>query len=448
MTSRQRRPRVEALTPQHATPRTRRRAGTAASPTRKTRRRVPGSIYLNGRRYWWSVRLPGDARRTARPLVPPGARHATTDPATARDLAAQLYADALASARGDAGPADLTVGQVAARYLAHAARYYRDPDGTPTGELANVRAAMAHLADLADLLADAFTARRLKAVRQTMIAAGLARSTINARVRILRRAWRWAASEDLVAPNAYASLATVDGLRRGRTDAPEPRHVRSAPPDAVQRTIAYLPPTLQDMVRLQLLTGMRPGEVCALRPADLDRAGDGDVWWYRPARHKTSHLGVARVVAIGPKAQQLLAAYLDGPTDAPVFNPRRAQAERLRRLRLLRHTTVPPSQQHRRKAGARRLGNRYDSRSYYHAIQYAIARANRQADRHGLPPVPHWHPHQLRHTAAAAVRREYGDLGRDAVRALLGQRSLPIGDRYSADALDEALLRSIAQRLG
>jgi integrase len=41
------------------------------------------------------------------------------------------------------------------------------------------------------------------------------------------------------------------------------------------------------MAQLQLHTGMGPGEVCRLRLADLDRTGD--VWLYRPARHKSGY---------------------------------------------------------------------------------------------------------------------------------------------------------------
>ena len=45
------------------------------------------------------------------------------------------------------------------------------------------------------------------------------------------------------------------------------------------------------MVEVQLLTGMRPGEVCQLRPCDIDTAGP--VWVFRPRQHKTRHRGEA-----------------------------------------------------------------------------------------------------------------------------------------------------------
>ncbi len=46
-------------------------------------------------------------------------------------------------------------------------------------------------------------------------------------------------------------------------------------------TLPYLPAVVADMVRFQRLTGARPGEVCQLRPCDVDWSGD--VWEYRPS---------------------------------------------------------------------------------------------------------------------------------------------------------------------
>jgi integrase len=63
------------------------------------------------------------------------------------------------------------------------------------------------------------------------------------------------------------------------------------------------------MVRLQLLTGARPGEICAMRPTNVTRGIDG-VWTYRPASHKTEHHGRERRIFIGPQAQEILTPYL------------------------------------------------------------------------------------------------------------------------------------------
>jgi hypothetical protein len=38
---------------------------------------VPGNIYLNKKRWWWKVRLPGEDKPKARPLIPEGGTIAT-----------------------------------------------------------------------------------------------------------------------------------------------------------------------------------------------------------------------------------------------------------------------------------------------------------------------------------------------------------------------------------
>ena len=57
----------------------------------------------------------------------------------------------------------------------------------------------------------------------------------------------------------------------------EPRPVADAD---VEATLPFVNPHVRGMVRLQRLTGARSGEVCAMRPADVDRSGP--VWVYHP----------------------------------------------------------------------------------------------------------------------------------------------------------------------
>ena len=82
------------------------------------------------------------------------------------------------------------------------------------------------------------------------------------------------------------------------------------------------------MIDVQLLTGMRPGEVVLMRTCDIDRSAD--VWVYRPEHHKTLHHGHDRAIYIGPKCQELLTPLLkkDEP-EAYLFSPADAERERL-----------------------------------------------------------------------------------------------------------------------
>ena len=80
-----------------------------------------------------------------------------------------------------------------------------------------------------------------------------------------------------------------------------------------------LTPVLADMVEVHRLIGARPSEMCNLRPCDIDRSEA--VWIYTPASHKTEHHGHSRKIAIGPKAQAVLARYLLRDPQAFCFSP-------------------------------------------------------------------------------------------------------------------------------
>jgi integrase len=56
------------------------------------------------------------------------------------------------------------------------------------------------------------------------------------------------------------------------------------PDEHVEAVLTVLASPMQAMVRLQRLTGMRPGEVMQMRWCDIDRSAA--IWIYRPARHK------------------------------------------------------------------------------------------------------------------------------------------------------------------
>lgn len=174
-----------------------------------------------------------------------------------------------------------------------------------------------------------------------------------------------------------------------------------------------------DMVRLQLETGMRPGELVIMRAIDIDMTGK--VWLYRPGsdqgqngQHKTAHHGHIRIVPIGPKGQEIIRRYLIPETQAFIFNPARNMEERSIALRLVRKTKVQPSQVNRRRKKPRKK----PGQMYARAIAEAIKRHN--AGKPESEHIPHWHPHQLRHARALELKRE---AGLDVARAVLGHRS-------------------------
>lgn len=362
-----------------------------------------------------------------------------------RELLAQW---AIASPVVPTADLGVSVAVVLEAYRVYAQAYYgEDPNGRYRHILPTIRTARELFADL---LAIEFGPKKLKILRQAFVAEGHTRGHVNACVQRVVGIFRWAAGEELVPGSQVHDLMAVDPLRRGHTKAPEGKTVTSVPQNVVDNTLPELVPVLADMVALQLLAGCRPGELCSLTPGQLDRSSD--VWLYRPAQHKTSHHGHDRVIAIGPKAQDILRKYLLRGADEPCFSPKEALAQFMDRQHEQRATPLscgnkPSPARRKRKLAA--VGDRYSVSSYRRAVERACDRAF---------PAPEevtgqallkwrrehrWTPHRLRHTAGTVVREQYG---LDGSQAILGHRNARVSEIYSE--LNTAKAVEIARRLG
>jgi hypothetical protein len=182
------------------------------------------------------VKLPGEEKKLARPLVPDGGSFATDDPGVAEQVARDMYARAVFAAgvneaarrpTREKRPRVLTMAALVREYLAHARRYYVRPDGRETGEASRIEIALRPLIEFCPSLpAEHFGPLALKEYRERMIEADLCRSYVNKRVNMVRRMFRWAVEEQLVPPSVYHGLQAVAGLRRGRSGAREGEPVR------------------------------------------------------------------------------------------------------------------------------------------------------------------------------------------------------------------------------
>ncbi|QDT17623.1 tyrosine-type recombinase/integrase [Alienimonas californiensis] len=296
-------------------PRTRVPKLTLHKPTGQAR------VYLNGRQFYLGKYGTPAADEKYRRLVAEYLRSGEI-PAEVRPAPATI---AGVAAVGD--PPGRTVEEVILPYWKWAQGHYVK-DGQPTSEIGVLKVTLRTLRSLyGSTPAAEFGPLKLKAYRDQLVRDGLSRPGVNERVERVKRVFKWAVSEELIGPEVYQALATVTGLQQGRTPAWEPDPVEPVDPRLVDATLPHLPPIVADMVRLQLLTGMRPGEVCSLRPRDVDRSKE--VWSYRPASHKTQHHGKARTVFVGTEAQAILGPYLDDrPADAFCFSPKPAEAAR------------------------------------------------------------------------------------------------------------------------
>jgi integrase len=444
---------------------------------------VPGSIYLKRGRWYWNVRLPGEVKHKPRALIPHGGEQATTDLTVAQDIArdwwgrAMMEANQSTSLQGD----DRTVAGLVPQYQEYARGYYVDADGQPTTEVASIEQALRFLTDHCPGKKPMdFNQLDLQAVRERMVRAGNCRSTVNKRVDIIRRMFRWAASQMKVPTGVYTALLTVSGLRRNERVGHGEVAVRVAEskvnteavdPKWVHETTVGMTPTQEAMVLLHLLTGMRSTEVCVMRPVDIDQS-DPTAWLYYPERHKNAYRGHTRQVALGPKAQEILRPFIQRCLECRgkegyVFNA----VESYREALAMRHAARKTKEGYGNGPGTnctgarlKSIGERFTEDTYREMVTRAIKRANRGIEAAYLEQVkkktvgeldavqgvelesrrvPHWHPHQLRHTAATTIRDE---VGRDEARASLGHKFLKMTDRYTE--LDEKLAKEAARQIG
>lgn len=357
-----------------------------------------------------------------------------------------------------AEPTGPTVSMIALAFWRHAQTHYVDADGKPTGEADNYRYALRPLRRLyGSTAAVDFGPKALKALRSAMLLPqpvidpttkqpraardgmpmtrpGWSRTYANRQTERIKQVFRWAASEELVPAAVVNALCTVDAIRRGRDGARETPAVHPVKNEVVEQTLPHLPPPVAALVKLQLLTGARGGELFGLRTCDVDRSHP--VWKARPTEHKTAHHGHARTIYFGPRAQEVLAPLLKLDLTAPIFSPADAHVWRNERQARKRVTPLAPSQARRAdqaRQRPRKLDPTYNKSTYARAIARACARA-------GVPP---WHPHQLRHAAGTFYRREAGF---EAAQILLGHQTDSMTQRYAER--DERIVEAAVAKIG
>jgi len=352
----------------------------------------------------------------------------------------QTIAEWIASGRQlHTDPEHITIRELIARFWIYAEQYYRTVTDGRVKELEQFRLAMRPLKELyADTRAIDFGPRALKGLRQRMVAMGWSRPYVNKQINRIRHMYKWAVSDELVPGSVLHALKAVPGLRRGRSDAAEPEAVKPVAIEMVEAIQPFVSQQVWAMIQLQLFTAARPGEVCRMRPCDIDR--DGNIWVYALKRHKTAWHGHSRTIWIGPRGQEVLAPFLLREPNSYCFSPAEAEAERRKRMSEQRVTPLscgntPGSNV--KNNPQRSAGERYTTCAYRRAIARACDWAfplpqplvkKQKTELKAWRKAHRWHPHQLRHNAATNLRK---DFGLEAARIILGHRSAAITEVYA-----------------
>ena len=415
---------------------------------KKTKHNLPGSIYKNGHRYWWKVKLPGEQKVKSRPLVPIGSALATKDHDIAVECAKVILAKAVFESEKKHDCPVNTVAELAKVFLVHVDGYYIDMDGQPTKEALDIRYSLKPLLELCPSLPiDEFGPLKLIEIREKLIDANLTRGCINQRVGRIKRMFRWGVSQQIVSPFIYQALDAINGLKRGRSRAKESKKIKPVDEKHVYAVLKYTTPVVAAMIELQLLTGMRPGELVQMKPKDIDRSGQ--IWHYFPEKHKNEFRGHERIVPFGPRGQEILRPFLLRNEDTPCFSPAESEKHRLHERTEKRTTPLSCGNRagtNRADTPLRQPGDCYDTGSYAKAVKAAISACRKAIKAGGGDPdkeLPKWTPYQLRHTAATKVRKLFNY---ETAGALLGHSNMSATAIYAER--NQGLADEVAKKFG
>jgi integrase len=230
---------------------------------------------------------------------------------------------------------------------------------------------------------------------------GYARSQVNRLFKSVKRVFSWAGQPrfdeetweklpPIVSSIFVADMNTIKLVKSGKENPPR----IDVPQEDVELVFPYVPTMIADMLRIQILTGMRPSEVCKMKIGDIKRTKyefadysrlfDGENWIYILSHKTESYIG-KKAVPLGLQEQEILEKYLIGKSDSPVFRNRK--------------------------------GSSLSRTDYGRKIKKAIEKNN----------LPKFVPYQIRHTSLTKTSEEHS---RDIARAVAGHTTEAMTARY------------------
>ena len=172
-------------------------------------------------------------------------------------------------------------------YIEKAGLYIKN--GRPTAQRGKVNVALRELRETCGslLLSRLNKAALIKHRDVLRRKSGLSIDGVNNKICLIRQAVVWGEERGFVPEQSLASILTLRRIK-----APKKPRRQPVAEDVIASVLSGLPKPVAAMVKLQWLTSMRPGEVCAMRWADIDQAPDSlGNWTYTVVSPKTEHLG-------------------------------------------------------------------------------------------------------------------------------------------------------------
>ena len=262
------------------------------------------------------------------------------------------------------------------------------------------------------------------------------RRGINDNINWIRKIWKWGMGRCMATAEQIQGFEEVKPLRIGTTLAPDNTKRKRVTQEEIEKVINCLGNVVGDMVRLIWYTGMRPTEVCSMRPCDIIR-DDEDCWLYIPGRdfspvgrHKTMRFERMKVIPLAKESQQILVERIkDFDSTDYVFSPKETVNTLLAKKAKERKTPLSCGNRpgtNRKEHPMIKPRDRYD----HHTLRRACQRACKKA---GVEPFV---PYDLRRSMATRTR---ATLGKEATKVLLGHAKTSTTEIYLLEEVQEAV---------
>ena len=243
----------------------------------------------------------------------------------------------------------------------------------------------------------------------------------------LMRVFNWAVAADRFSGEKLHKISKGLQARRKQSKFGEPsKRVEPVSDEVVSATMPFLPPVVQDMVKLHALLGCRPSELCMLRSSMVNRTGE--VWYAELTEHKNAARGKRRTLHFAGKAKVIVEKYLR-ENDDYLFSPIASES-----IRLAGRKSKP-----RRNRG-NSPGVHYTKDSYARAIVRACDKAFPPPEGLSETEVEQWRkshrwsPNRLRHSVASKLIAAQGI---EHAAAMLGHASTKTTERYTRSASEQ-----------
>lgn len=262
----------------------------------------------------------------------------------------------------------------------------------------------------------------------------LTRTGINRAIGYVLGAFKWGYQRGLVPKTTWADLRLVEPMTRAEAGNRRQGYPKRIPTlDEIRAVLPHCSRQVSGMLRVQLATGMRPGEVCSMRFEDVEAVTHNRERFglYRVRDGKTSHHGREVSYVLSASVLALLDEFRR-PGGGVVFRPCDAMRESSIQRRADRQTEITKQTRERDAGPKREFGETYQRSDYHQAIERACKAAG----------VPKFVPHAVRHVVASWAANN-PQLGAGAAAAALGHADRETTSRYVHN--DESLRFAVAR---